>query len=284
MKNNKIMWRAGQFLLLLASVAMLVSMFGSPAKSAEIKVAVVRSWAVGSPPLPVFKELNDNWSAYGTIPLNIDLSLKSVSSFTYQDLVNTKADVLWLSDPAGGNQQYSPAEINAIGQYVSEGHSILGTYKTFQHSPDTKNDNRALAPIFGLRSDINYNAGEVAALKSFNILDHTELFRNLPNPYVTSGYPFTQLPADDLSWDANDLGGAQIVAQTNDNRGVITWYETQSYHAIYVSEMPEYNGSSADTQFLYNALTVPEPSTLVLLGIGAISIVAYSWRQRMRIG
>ena len=41
MKNNKLIWRAGKCLLLLASVIMLVSVFGSPAKSADLKVAVV---------------------------------------------------------------------------------------------------------------------------------------------------------------------------------------------------------------------------------------------------
>ncbi len=30
------------------------------------------------------------------------------------------------------------------------------------------------------------------------------------------------------------------------------------------------------------ATAVPEPSTLVLLGIGAVSLFAYAWRKRLR--
>jgi hypothetical protein len=199
--------------------------------------------------------------------------------------VNTHADVLWLSDPAGGEQQYSVTEIDAIRQYANEGHSILGTYLAFffrdiQGAQPPLYDNRGLAPVFGLRPDISYNGSEISAMQAFNILAPFELFRSLPNPYVSSAFPYAQVPADDLHWDANDLGSAHLVACTGDNRGVITWYQTDSYHAIYVSEMVEYHGSSLDTQFLYNALTIPEPSTFALLGIGAIGLLAYAWRRR----
>jgi len=42
-----------------------------------------------------------------------------------------------------------------------------------------------------------------------------------------------------------------------------------SSHAIFVSEMVEYNGSAIDKQFLYNALTLPEPATLTLCASAA---------------
>jgi hypothetical protein len=263
------------------------SIIGSAAESKSIKVAVVRSWPSGTDVvLPVINELNNSWSSYGTTPLTIDTSLKNVASFTYQDLMNTQADVLWLSDPAGGMKQYSATEIDAIGQYVNEGHSILGTFAVFQYTvvqypgQTERYDNRGLAPIFGLRSDITYSSSEGSAMQAFNILAPSELFRSLPDPYVTSGYAMAQVPADDLHWDAEDLGAAQLVARSEDNCGVITWYETDSYHAIYVSEMIEYNGSSSDTQFLYNALTIPEPSALALLGVSAFGLLAYGWRRR----
>ena len=234
--------------------------------SANIKVAVVRSWGE----VPVFTELNNNWAAYGTIPLTVDTSLQDVGSFTYQDLANTGADVLWLSDPAGGTEQYSDAEIDAVQQYVSEGHSILGTYIVFQWSDV---DNRRLAPIFGLRQDIEYNTQEISANSVFDILVDNPLFRDVPDPYVSSGYPCCQVPADDLRWDAGDFGTAQLLAQTDDGRGVITWYKTESYYTIYVSEMVEYQGNPTDTQFLYNALTIPEPATVLLVGLGGLALM-----------
>ena len=39
--------------------------------AASTKVAVIKSWGL----VPAFTELNDNWSAYGTTPLEINTSL-----------------------------------------------------------------------------------------------------------------------------------------------------------------------------------------------------------------
>lgn len=248
----------------------LVTVLGVGMASANVKVAVVRSWDQ----VPVFTELNNNWAAYGTIPLTVDTSLHGVDSFTYQDLANTSADVLWLSDPAGGLEQYSDAEIDAVQQYVSEGHSILGTYLVFRFSDVYSHvDNRRLAPIFGLRQDIEYNTSPIPADQVFDILVDHPLFRDVPDPYISGGWPHAQVPLNDLKWDAGDFGTAQLLAQTDDGRGVITWYKTESYYAIYVSEMVEYLGNPTDTQFLYNALTIPEPETVLLIGIGGIALL-----------
>ncbi len=237
--------------------------------AAGVKVAVVKSWGDG---IPAFTELNNNYGNYGSIPLTIDTSLRLVSSFTYEDLVSTDANVLWLSNPAGGVKHYSDAEVAAIEQYVSEGHSILGTYRVFQ---GWQTDNRKLAPIFGLPQDVNYNTDIVGAGQTFDIIDtytNHPLFTDINDPYISNGYANAQVPDDDYSWDANDLKSAQLLAKTDDNRGIITLYETTSYHAIFISEMPEYNDSPADMQLLYNALTVPEPATICLLAIGSLTL------------
>jgi len=239
-------------LIILAIVVVLLAVC---APAFAVKVAVLRSWGL----VQVLTELNDNWQAYGNVPLTVDTSLVNAFSFTYQDLVNTGADVLWLSNPAGGAQQYSAAEIDAVWQYIIEGHSILGTYLVFQYADI---DNRDLAPIFGLRPDIGYNTDSVSAVGTFDILVDHSLFHNIPDPYVSSGYPQAQVPANDLTWDADDLADVMLLAQTDDQRGVITWYETDSYYAIYVSEMLEYHGNPTDTQFLYNALTISEQASI----------------------
>ena len=241
---------AGTFIKIigLGGGLFLGALFAAPVDG--IDVAVVRSWGA----VPVFNELNNNWQAYGKVPLSIDTSLMLVESFTYEDLAATGADVVWLSDPAGGPQQYSNAEIDAIMQYASEGHSILGTFLVFQW---VAADNRGLAPIFGLLEEIDYNTEEVSADASFDLLveDHP-LFHEVTDPYVTGGYINAQVPAEDFSWDPGDLGAARLLAQTADNRGVITLYEANAYHAIFVSKMVEYNGNGMDSQFLYNALTL----------------------------
>lgn len=237
----------------------------------DVKVALVRSWGQVS----VFEELNLNWHSYGDIPLTIDTSLMEVSSFTYEDLEATGADVLWISDPSGGTQQYSTAEIEAVKNYLTGGHSILGTYLTFQYSDV---DNRGLAPIFGLPQTIDYSYGEASG--RFDIIVDHPIFRGVPDPYVSSGYEFAQVPADGLIWDAEDLGVAELLAQTDDKRGVITWYLTPSHHAIFVSQMVEYEGNPTDTQFLYNALTIPEPTTVLLLGVGVFALQRKSRTKR----
>ena len=218
---------------------------------AEITVAVVRSWGIASG----FNELNDNWFLYGDTKLTIDTSLQADTELTYKDLAATGADVLWISNSAGGNKQYTSQEAEVIERYANEGHSVLGTYKVFQHS---STDNRALAPIFGLRDDINYNLASTTADQTFSILAEYPTFNLVATPYISAGHPYTQAPDDD-SWDAADLGEALLLAQTSDNRGVITWYETPRYHAVFVSEFVEYTGNTDDHQFLYNTLTLPGP-------------------------
>ena len=257
--------------LMIAAIVLAVV---SGSSGANIKVGVVKSWGHGN--LPVFQELTDNWSAYGSTQLTIDTSLAERSDFTYQDLIATDADVIWLSNPAGGTQQYSTEEITAVMDYALAGHSILGTYATFQFADV---DNRGLADVFGLSSNIMYNTNKISASQHFDILIDHPLFGGITDPYVTSGYYNAQVPADDEEWDVGDLGAAQLLARTDDGRGIITWYETKRYHAIYVSKMVEYNGSTIDTQFLYNALTIPEPAALLLLGLGGFGVL----RRRRQI-
>ena len=169
---------------ILALLAVAVCLGGAaPAARADVKVAVLRGWGSVS----AFSDLNSNWSAYGTTPLAIDSSLVRSSSFTYEDLVRINANVLWLSNPSGGTMNYTPAEIQAVQRYASEGHSLLGTYVVFQYGGC---DNRGLAPLFGLGNTTSYNSTEIAANQSFTLLAPSNpLFARLSNPYVSSGFP-----------------------------------------------------------------------------------------------
>lgn len=250
----------------MAIAAALLAM-NSYVFATDVNVAVVKSWDGNA---PIFNELN-------SIGLTINTSLRTASSFTYDDLVGTGADILWLSNPAGGGRQYSDEEVNAIKRYANEGHSILGTFKVFKGlgAGGVVVDNRKLAPIFGLREDLNYNISVTSADRTFDILDANHaLFNNMPNPYDSNAYPYAQVPTDG-TWDTGDFGLAELLAQTSDKKGVITWYQTASYHAIYISEMLEAEGygGQMDIQFIYNASTVvPEPSTIALLTLGGLAL------------
>jgi len=213
-----------------------------------VTAIIVKSWGNN----PVWADLNTNWSTYGTIPVSIDYTTLIDSDFTYTDLVNSNADVIILSDPAGGLQQYSSAEIAAIAKYAKAGHSILGTYLTFQYT-DQNIDNRGLAPIFGLSSSVTYDF--VTISNSFTKLAKACLFNKIAGTsWQSNGYPYSQVPSSG-SWQGN-LGTAKPGAESDTYVGVISGYRKKSATAIYISNMPEYQTVGGDDeQLLYNVLT-----------------------------
>jgi hypothetical protein len=75
----------------------------------------------------------------------------------------------------------------------------------------------------------------------------------------------------------DDFGMATLLAKTSDNRGVITYFEAEAYHAVYVSELVEFVENpqgAADTQFLYNVLTLDAtPTGSCCLGEGGCEVV-----------
>lgn len=218
---------------------------------------MVKSWGDCNSASLIWDDLNANWSAYGSIPISINYSDPALcgSSFTYDALVANGADIVIISDPLGGNSAYSPGEIEALRQYAMDGHNVIGTFLAFGYIPGQ--GNRDLALLFGLTRQITYTRGDreidpVYRLRAPDIA----LFRNVPNPYTSSGYPFTQSP-EDGRWDTNELAGATYAAAIRGNRAVISLFRTPTYDGIYISSMPEYNGTAADKQFFYNAIIWP---------------------------
>jgi hypothetical protein len=235
----------------------------APPVAGGVHAVVVRSWGDDSGAL-VWEHLALNWSLYGAIPVSIDYTtLHSVDSFTLPDLQATGADVVIVSDPSGGNRQWSPGEVAALAAYAQEGHNLVGTYLLLQY---TGYDNRALAPLWGLRSDLDYTFCEACALPETSILlpGHC-LFTNITNPLDTGGYPSNQIPMNDGTWDAGDMGGAIIAARSADGKNILTTYETGYYTASFISYMPEYQDGSAfeAAQWLYNAIVCQGGSTPV---------------------
>jgi hypothetical protein len=211
-----------------------------------VKVLLLKSWGVTT----VWEDLKTNWSKYGSRPLSIDDSTYINSDFTYQDLVNSKASVLVLSNPSGNFQLYSSAEVAAVAKYAKRGHPVVGTYLVFEYSTT---DNRALAPVFGLKSKIQYNSTGISnqfTKKQANAC----VFKKISGQSWTSGgYPYSQEPTTG-SWTGN-LGHARAVAEVDNSVGVITTYKTTTYSAVYVSNFPEYFGNTDDEQLLYNSVT-----------------------------
>jgi len=210
-----------------------------------VTAIIVKSWGNN----PVWADLNENWSTYGTTPVSIDYTSLIDSDFTYQDLVNSKADVVIMSDPSGGDQQYSSTEIAAIAKYAKKGHSMLGTYLMFEYSSI---DNRGLAPVFGLSSTLDYTVAGIS--NDFTRVKKACLLNKIPSSWTSKGYAYSQVPSSG-SWTGN-LDKATALADSDDYVGVITVHRTKAYTGVYVSNMPEYgNVGGYDEQLLYNAIT-----------------------------
>jgi hypothetical protein len=216
-----------------------------PAKS--VKVVLLKSWGVTS----VWEAMKTNWQNFGNIPVTIDDSTYINSDFTYQDIVNSKANVIVLSNPAGGNRAYSPAEIAAVAKYAKKGHPVVGTFLVLLWG---STDNRRLAPVFGLNATFQYN-GAVAISNLFKKTKQNQcLLKRIPGgSWQSNGYPYTQVPTAG-SWKGQ-LDEATAVADSDNYVGVISLYTAPTYTGVYISNFPEYNGGTDDEQLLYNAVT-----------------------------
>jgi len=217
-----------------------------------VKAALLDPWGGCSNQAPGWGDLNSDWSSYGNTRLTIDTTTfcdTSSTPITYSALVADDPQVLVLSDPAGGNYQFTSGEVAAITKYVKDGHNLVGTFATFQWNYS----NADLAPLFGLSSSFSSSVPQVTP--DYHVKDPVwPLFRKVPNPYDSGGYPYSQVP-ESGSWGPGALQGAKYVAATTGSTAVITCYIAGKYQAVYISNMPEYTPVKADLQFLYNALT-----------------------------
>jgi hypothetical protein len=261
------------FGVVVASATSSIAGTGRPAHPAAVRVAahpalhpagaitavVVRSWGACSGASLAWDDLNANWALYGTIPISIDYSNQSLcggTSITLAALEASGANVVILSDVAGGTQQLSQDEVDAIQAYAEEGHNLIGTYLTFVWGTI---DNSALAPLFGLSAGGGYSDSNPIIPTYMVRYPPSQLFRDIAHPFRSNGYNFMQMPGDGR-WSENELqGGGTIVAKKFGRKGAIVVNEAAAYDAVYISNMPEYNtaGSTPDEQFLYNAIIYP---------------------------
>lgn len=219
-----------------------------PGTSGPVKVLLLPSWGTTSG----WEDLKTQWPSYGVVPISIDDTTYIDNSFTYGDLVSSGADVIVLSDPAGGFQQYTSDEVKAVQSYAKLGHTVLGTYAVFEWSTT---DNRALMPVFGLNATLTYN-GQLSISNLFTQdVSRNCLFNNLPSSWQSDGYPYTQYPTGTTVWTHNSLDLAFLIADSDSDAGIVSVYNGGRYAGIYISNYPEYYGGTYDLQLLYNAVT-----------------------------
>jgi hypothetical protein len=227
--------------------------------SSMVKAVVVKSWnSAGSE--VIWPYITANWWKYGSTEVTVDdSSLIDVQSFTLQDLINSGADVVILSNPAGVHKEFTQIEFQALTDYCSSGHNLIGTYSLLQSS---SYDNLILAPLFGLNDTIQYSGGIPDSMIYYYLEPTNYLFNNINEPYVSNGYRYSQVPAVG-NWITSALDGAEVVGLTRDTAAVITQYNAGNFWSIYISNMPEYFGDTLDAQFLYNAITFNDQFTSI---------------------
>lgn len=117
-----------------------------------------------------------------------------------------------------------------------------------------------MAPIFGFDSLMSYGVTSFSRMYEY-LVPQSYLFSNLPETFQSQGYDNTLTPAES-KWKQSLIPAAQIMAISDDSLGIVTLYHPANYYAIYITNMPEYHGDSLDAQFLYNAITYRNPSSI----------------------
>ncbi|MGC9060015.1 MAG: S8 family serine peptidase, partial [Thermoplasmata archaeon] len=222
-----------------------------------IKVAMVDSWGLDAYQYTVFSEIEQNWYKLGEYMIEFDLTLNK-ENISLNDLISTGAHVVFISNACddgtwtGYNWEFTDAEIQALKDYIYNGHGAVATAWTFG---DGATNNMKLAPAFGIAQTPYGYWDELDAPPGYTLLVPTHpVFNRISNPYLSgedSGY--MQVCA------GLAMGGGTKLANgtTYYNDEAIIVNNTYGFGAtVYTSGIPEYAGlaCAADKQFLYNAI------------------------------
>lgn len=275
LRNSMILFGAPTTTL-VAAIMVCLMLSATSVLAMPVRAAVVRSQGTHSPDTTIWREMNTGWSDFGNVPVEIDYTSLSGDNLTLQKIEATNADVLILSVP-GSYFTYTDVEIDAIIDYVEAGHGIILTYFS------SDGNKGRLAPLLGLSESISLGTNTFLDGILFDLLDPEHpLFVGVSEPYST-GVPYMAWPGPDgTTWP---LTTGQAVAETWSlagpvlRHGMIVANEGDTYRGLYFPhyiEDKEAGSNQQDMQVFYNGLlwtAVPEPGTVLLLGLGGLSLL-----------
>jgi len=225
----------------------------------RVKAVVVDSWGNDKAEFTIFDYLNDNWMEYGDYVVEIDYHSLDKEDISYEDIANTNAEVLIISDAwANGHfgmyHEYTDSEIQAIKQYVEEGHGLIGTSGSLSEYPE---NNAKLGELFGIKEQSglwnNREASGGGALygKSIDILVSDEI--------LTKNVPVNYNPGDSsaiINLELDETKAPILVGKLKDREDVfISAYKPESGASVYFCNFPEiHTANEQDKQFFYNAI------------------------------
>jgi len=190
-----------------------------------------------------WETLNTEWRTFGNRLVYIDYTTLNKENITYADMSATDADVLIIS--CAYAWEFTDEEIDAIKQYVHEGHGLIATAGTLYYGVP---NNNKLAPLFGLSETVSWTATWTDLL---DLLDPSHpLFANVPDPY-TMPMVGTALPSD-YGWDISELNGGAYLALGAFQESAIVEYKGLVYISTWPEIIPPYY--HFNLQLLYNAI------------------------------
>jgi thermitase len=192
--------------------------------------------------------LSNEWYLFGGTMVYIDYMTLNKDNISYDDINATRADVLIIScasDPYAG-WQFTDSEIEAVGQYVHEGHGLIATAGTFYEQVP---NNNKLLPLFGLNETTMFTSSGTDLLHLLNTTH--PLFKNVPTPLVFPQVG-TAIPYDGR-WDSNELVGGKYLALGHYQESAIVSYKGLVYISPSLEVIPPYYHHHL--QLLYNAMT-----------------------------
>ncbi len=169
--------------------------------------------------------------------------------FSRGDLADTGAEVVLLSNVAGGLVEYSDAETQAILEYVEDGAGFTVTYLLAYTS--------VTYPSFAELAGVDPDMLLATTIKTMKVLDvestNHPIFTDLAASFVPGGFNLGQPVAG--AWEDALLPGASILARSADRNANVVIYEGQGYRSVWFTWMPEFQGTTDEgRRLLYNAL------------------------------